>query len=86
MHTLYSLRRRHEKRELPPRHEAELDLALHTYMRRGKQCGLGQQDVDLERGIIAIARSKHGEFRRFQINSAAHATSLTLRRLGDGLG
>jgi integrase len=55
-------------------------------MRRGEQYGLRWQDVDLQRGIITIPRSKHGESRHVQINSAARAALLTLLRLGDGLG
>ncbi len=73
-------------RKLHPKHEAEFDLALHTGMRRGEQYELRWQDIDLKRDIITIARSKHGESRHIQINSAAHAALLKLRRLSDGLG
>jgi integrase len=73
-------------RESHSGHEAEFDLALHTGMRRGEQYGLRWQDADLKRGIITIARSKHGEVRHIQINSVARAALQTLRQLGDGLG
>jgi integrase len=77
---------RNKIRELHPRHEAEFTLGLHTGMRRGEQYGLRWQDVDLKRDIITIPRSKHGESRHVQINSAARAALLTLRRLSDGMG
>ncbi len=72
-------RARSKIRELCPEHEPELDLALHTGMRRGEQYRLRWQDVDLRRGIITIPRSKHGELRRIPINSVARATLLVLR-------
>ena len=71
---------------LCPEHEPEFDLALHTGMRRGEQYPLRWQDVDLKRGIITVPRSKHGEARHIQINSAAHAALLKLRERGDGVG
>lgn len=48
-------------RERYPNREAEFDLALNTGMRRGEQFQLRWQDVDLERGVITIPRSKNGE-------------------------
>jgi site-specific recombinase XerD len=65
-------------REIHPDSEPEFDLALHTGMRRGEQYQLRWQDVDLLRGIITIARSKHGEARHVHINSIARAA---LRKL-----
>jgi integrase len=76
---------RQEILELYPDCEPEFDLAIHTGMRRGEQYRLRWQDVDLKREIITIPRSKHGEVRHIQINSAAHAALLKLRR-GDGVG
>lgn len=73
-------------REHCPEHEAEFDLALHTGMRRGEQYRLRWQDVDLKRNILTISRSKHGEARRIQINSAARDALLKLRGRGDGVG
>jgi len=77
---------REKIRELCPEHEAEFDLALHTGMRRGEQYRLRWQDVDLKRGILTIARSKHGEARHIQINSVAQAALLRLRERADGVG
>jgi len=72
--------------ELYPACEAEFDLALHTGMRRGEQYRLRWQDVDLKNGILTIARSKHGEARRIQINSTARSALLKLRQCSDGVG
>lgn len=67
-----------------PAREPEIDLALHTGMRRGEQYSLRWQDVDLDRGIITIPRSKHGEKRWLPINSAARRAldALAMRRQG----
>ena len=54
-----------------PEHEAELDLALYTGMRRGEQFTLKWKDVDLDREILTV-RGKTG--RRFiTVNSSARA-------------
>jgi site-specific recombinase XerD len=63
-------------------HEAELDLAIHTGIRRGEQFGLTWDRVDLERGILTVY-GKTG--RRFvPINSAARAAIETLWRVSNG--
>lgn len=67
--------------ELWPDREPEFDLALHTGMRRGEQYQLRWQDVDLTRGILNIARSKHGEARYIQINSIARSALVRLKQL-----
>ena len=72
--------------ELYPEREPEFELALHTGMRRGEQYGRRWQDADLKRGIITIARSKHGEARRVYVNSVARAALLKLRELWGGIG
>ena len=72
--------------EMYPEYEAEFDLGLHTGMRRGEQYQLRWQDVDLKNGILTIARSKHGEARRIQINSVARAALIKLREQSDGVG
>jgi integrase len=61
-------------------------LALNTGMRRGEQYRLRWQDVDLKNGILTVARSKHGEARRIQINSVAHTALLQLRKQTKGVG
>jgi site-specific recombinase XerD len=54
-----------------PEREAEIDLALHTGMRRGEQFTLRWRDVDLERGILTV-RGKTG-CRHIVANSSARA-------------
>lgn len=63
-------------------HEAELDLALHTGVRRGEQFGLTWDRVDLERGILTV----HGKTgRRFvPVNDAARAAIEILWRASNG--
>lgn len=62
-----------------PEHELELDLALHTGMRRGEQWGLRWQDVDMERGILSV-RGKAGP-RKVRANSKAKAALEKLRSI-----
>ncbi len=73
-------------REKFPDGEAELDLALHTGMRRGEQYRLRWEDVDLAVGMISIPRSKHGELRHVPVNSVARAAFKALESRGDGSG
>ena len=63
-------------------HEAELDLALHTGIRRGEQFGLTWDRVDLERGILTVY-GKTG--RRFvPVNPVARAAIELLWRASNG--
>lgn len=63
-------------------HEAELDLALNTGLRRGEQYGLTWDRVDLDRGILTVY-GKTG--RRFvPINSEARAAIELLWRASNG--
>jgi site-specific recombinase XerD len=69
-------------REECPECEAELDLALHTGMRRGEQFGLKWMNVDLDRGILTVT-GKTG--RRFlPVNSTARAALVTLYERSNG--
>jgi integrase len=64
-------------------YEAELDLALHTGIRRGEQFALKWQDIDLERGILTVLKGKTG--RRFiPINSVARTAIEKLWRASNG--
>ncbi len=75
--------RRVVRREYPER-EQELDLALHTGMRRGEQFQLKWEAVDLGRGILTV-RGKTG--RRFlPINSAAGTALKILYSRTNGSG
>jgi len=54
-----------------PEREPELDLALHTGMRRNEQYRLRWEAVNLDVGIITIMDSKNGERRYIPLNSEA---------------
>lgn len=55
-------------RELCPEREAELDLALHTGMRRGEQYDLRWKDVDLARRMITAGGGPYGKTGRHHID------------------
>jgi integrase len=69
-------------RAISAEREAEMDLALHTGMRRGEQYGLAWADVDLERGILTV----HGKTgRRFVVlNSVAKDALEILWEISNG--
>ncbi len=67
-------------------HRPELDLALHTGLRRGEMYGLTWENVNLSRRVLTIPRSKNGETRHVPLNSAALAALEDLRKRSDGTG
>lgn len=73
-------------RSICPEREAEFDLALHTGMRQSELYSLRWEDVDLERSIITIRRSKHGEKRHIQMNSVARRALESLNERRDQHG
>jgi site-specific recombinase XerD len=54
-------------------HLPEFEIALHTGMRRSEQYGTEWSSVNLERKVLTIPRSKHGETRHIPLNSIALA-------------
>jgi integrase len=64
----------------------ELEVALHTGMRRGEQYACEWSRVDLERKLLTVPRSKHGEKRRVYLNDRAVSAFQTLWRFSDGKG
>jgi integrase len=64
--------------------EAEMDLALHTGMRRSEQYSLTWQHVDLANGILTLLKTKPGEKRYIPINDVARAALKTLRAINKG--
>ena len=64
----------------------ELDIALHTGMRRGEQYGCDWSWIDLERRVLTIPRSKHGEKRRVYLNDTAVAAFGQLWQFSEGKG
>ena len=63
-----------------PHRLVELDLALNTGLRQGEQYGLTWNDVDLERRILTVPRSKNGEKRHIPLNDAALAALITAKQ------
>jgi len=70
---------REKIRELYPEREPEFDLSLNTGMRHGEQYRLRRPDVDVERAILTIQRSKPGERRYIPANTIAAAAVERLR-------
>ena len=69
-----------------PERLPELDIAIHTGMRRGEQFNCEWSWLDLDRSVLTVPRSKHGEKRRVYLNDVAVAAFRTLWRFSDGKG
>lgn len=69
-----------------PEHMPELDLALHTGLRRGEMFGLQWPDVDFSSRFVHVRRGKNGLGRYARLNTAAIAALIELRRRCDGKG
>src|ERR1035438_165921 len=69
-----------------PERLPELDIALHTGMRRGEQYNCDWSWVDLDRRVLTVPRSKHGEKRRVYLNDTALAALRLLWRFSEGKG
>jgi integrase len=63
----------------------ELDIALHTGLRRSEQYRLTWNCVDFERKLLTVPQSKNGETRHVQLNSMALAAFLLLKRHSCGI-
>jgi integrase len=72
--------------EFCPERLPELEIALHTGMRRGEQYQCEWSWIDLELKVLTVPRSKHGEKRRVYLNNRAVAAFQTLWRFSDGKG
>lgn len=71
---------------LYPEHLPEFDIAIHTGMRRGEQYDCDWSWVDLDRRVLTLPRSKHGEKRRVYLNDTAVAALRLLWRFSGGKG
>ncbi len=67
-------------------HIPELDLALNTGLRLSEMYGLVWENVNLDRRVLTVPRSKNGEMRHVPVNVTALAALLQLRERGDGTG
>jgi site-specific recombinase XerD len=56
-----------------------LDLSLHTGMRSGEQFSLKWNQVDFERNILTLPRTKNGTMRHIPLNSVAVTALTTIR-------
>jgi site-specific recombinase XerD len=65
-------------------HEAELDIALNTGLRRSEQYGLTRDCVDFERRQLTVRRSKNGETRHIPLNDTAVAALRAAEAYRDG--
>ncbi len=59
-------------------HLPELEIALNTGMRRSEQYGTEWPNVNFERKVLTVPRSKHGEARHIALNSVALAAFKSL--------
>ena len=69
-----------------PERLPELDIALHTGMRRGEQYACEWSSVDLDKSVVTVPRSKHGEKRYVYLNDTALAAFRTLWQFSQGIG
>lgn len=69
-----------------PAHIPELDIALHTGVRRGEQYKLCWSDVDMQGRRITLRQTKNGTTRHVPLNSAALAAFEKLRKSSKGEG
>ena len=72
--------------EHQPQRIPELDIALHTGMRRGEQYTCDWSWVDFDKRIVTVPRSKHGEKRYVYLNDAALAALRVLWQFSQGCG
>jgi site-specific recombinase XerD len=63
-----------------PHRLVELELALNTGLRQGEQYSLIWDNIDLERRILTVTKSKNGERRHIPLNDAALAALMSAKR------
>lgn len=63
---------------------AAFEISLHTGMRRSEQYGLAWDQVDLERKMIFLPKTKSGKQRRIPMNAVAVAAFEELKEKGQG--
>ena len=69
-----------------PERMPEFDIALHTGMRRGEQYACEWSWIALDRKVLTVPRSKHGEKRRVFLNDTAIAAFRSLWQFSKGMG
>jgi site-specific recombinase XerD len=61
-------------------HLVELDVALHTGLRRSEMYGLDWEDVNLANGYVRVKRGKNGDARYVRLNSVASKALTQLQK------
>src|ERR1700691_4073877 len=56
-----------------PEHDAAFLISVHTGIRAGEQFRMQWEDVDLERRILTIPKTKNGRIRHIDLNETAMA-------------
>lgn len=69
-----------------PAHLPEFEIALNTGLRLSEMFWRTWEDVDLERRVLTVPRSKHGEKRYVPLNSVAMDSLSQLKARGNGKG
>jgi len=69
-----------------PQRLPELDIAIHTGLRKSEQYRLEWNHVDFDRKVLTVPQSKNGETRHIPLNSSALAAFLLLKRHSEGSG
>lgn len=73
-------------REHWPEHEPEVDIAMHTGLRRGSMYRLDWADVDFEHQLLREVNPKMGKTRYIPLNPIALGAFLKLRQGSEGPG
>lgn len=73
-------------REDWPEREPELDIALHTGLRRGSMYRMTWADVDFEHGLVRETKPKRGKVRYIPVNPVALAAFLKLHQASNDDG
>ena len=63
-----------------PRHVLAFDVSLHTGMRAGEQFSMKWNQIDWERRILTVPKSKNGHARHIPLNSIAFSALQTLKK------
>jgi site-specific recombinase XerD len=69
-----------------PDHMPELEIGLHTGMRRSEQYGMEWQFVDFKNRLITIPKAKHGDVRYVRMNSRVAVLLCALKDKSVGSG
>jgi site-specific recombinase XerD len=69
-----------------PHRMPELDLALHTGLRRSEMYGLDCEDVDIGRRYLHVRQGKNGEGRYVRLNAVAVKALQSLQAIGGNVG